>query len=118
MLKSGCRVERLQLETAERLERALSLYAAVAWRLLWVLSCPKVSLPLEPPNLETAVRQTAKLGGFLGRKGDGQPGVKVLWRGLSRLNDMVATYRALKAHPELLTTQPTADLTNIMYVQT
>ncbi|MEG4342862.1 IS4 family transposase, partial [Microcoleus sp. A003_D6] len=28
------------------------------------------------------------LGGFLGRKHDGVPGVKTLWRGLRRLNDI------------------------------
>ena len=36
VLKSGCRIERLQLETAARLERALATYAVVAWRLLWL----------------------------------------------------------------------------------
>jgi hypothetical protein len=35
-LKSGCRLEQLQLETADRLERALATYAIVAWRLLWL----------------------------------------------------------------------------------
>ncbi len=34
VLKSGCRIERLQLETAARLERALATFAVVAWRLL------------------------------------------------------------------------------------
>jgi hypothetical protein len=36
VLKSGCRIEQLQLETAARLERALATYAVVAWRLLWL----------------------------------------------------------------------------------
>ena len=36
VLKSGCRIERLQLETAARLDRALATYAVVAWRLLWL----------------------------------------------------------------------------------
>jgi hypothetical protein len=45
-----------------------------------------------PPSLGEAVRKIAQLGGFLGRKGDGEPGVKTLWRGLRRLNDMVAGY--------------------------
>ena len=31
----------------------------------------------------------ARLGGHLGRKGDGPPGAKVLWRGLQRLHDQV-----------------------------
>ncbi|MEM1309466.1 MAG: transposase [Cyanobacteria bacterium P01_H01_bin.153] len=34
-LKSGCRLEDLQLESADRLERALTTYSIVAWRLLW-----------------------------------------------------------------------------------
>lgn len=35
---------------------------------------------------------TALLGGFLGHKGDGEPGVKVLWRGLMRLQDIVVGF--------------------------
>ncbi|MEN6404346.1 MAG: IS4 family transposase, partial [Armatimonadia bacterium] len=27
--------------------------------------------------------------GFLGRKGDGEPGIKVLWAGLERLHNIV-----------------------------
>ena len=43
----------------------------------------------ETPTLRTALRWVARLGGFLGRKSDGDPGVKVLWRGLRRLADLV-----------------------------
>lgn len=32
--KSGCRIEELQLETAERLQRAITTYSLVAWHLL------------------------------------------------------------------------------------
>ncbi|MGF1601164.1 MAG: IS4 family transposase, partial [Thermosynechococcaceae cyanobacterium] len=35
----------------------------------------------------------AQLGGFLGRKHDGKPGVKTLWRGLTRLHDIADTWR-------------------------
>lgn len=42
-----------------------------------------------PPSLHTAVRWLGKLGGFLGRKGDGEPGVKVLWGGLATLHNIV-----------------------------
>ena len=115
VLKSGCRVEELQLETAERMAKALATYSIVAWRLLWltyearknpekksdevlepeewqVLSLvtqKKSKLPKQIPTLREAVRQIALLGGFLGRKGDGEPGVKTLWRGWQRLKDMV-----------------------------
>lgn len=43
---------------------------------------------LKPPTVKAAVRAIAKLGGFLGRKGDGEPGPICLWRGLRRLRDM------------------------------
>ena len=35
------------------------------------------------------VRGVAQLGGFLGRRGDGPPGVRALWRGYQRLQDML-----------------------------
>lgn len=119
VLKSGCQIEQLQLETAERLERALATYNLVAWRLLWLMylsrqqpdrSCEcayepaqwrvlyatihkNKRFPATPPTLREAVRWTAQLGGFLARKGDGEPGVKTLWRGWTRLQDMVATWQ-------------------------
>jgi hypothetical protein len=117
VLKSGCRLEELQLETAARLERALATYALVAWRWLWLTyaarrdgdgPCDEVFEPQEwqvlqsyggqeptgqPPSLAAAVRLVARLGGFLGRRRDGMPGVRTLWRGLSRLGDLVTGYR-------------------------
>jgi hypothetical protein len=114
VLKSGCQIEQLQLETAERLQRALACYAIVAWRLLWIMQTARQQpetpctcilgrhewqalhaatvrrqpLPSQPPTLRTAVRMIAQLGGFLGRKHDGEPGVKTLWRGYRRLQDL------------------------------
>ncbi len=35
------------------------------------------------------VRGVARLGGFLGRKCDGEPGVRALWQGYQRLQDML-----------------------------
>ncbi|MGH2615082.1 MAG: IS4 family transposase, partial [Thermomicrobiales bacterium] len=49
---------------------------------------PAAPLPPRPPPLGQAVRWIARLGGFLARRGDGEPGVKVLWRGLRRLEDL------------------------------
>jgi hypothetical protein len=120
-LKSGCGLEKLQLETADRLERALATYAIVAWRLLWLTyearSHPEESiegilpghywqalychihqttvLPNEPPSLADCVRWIARLGGFLGRKSDGEPGVKTLWLGLQRVHDMASIWQLL-----------------------
>ncbi len=114
VLKSGCRVEALPLRTSDRLHRALALSTIVAWRLLWLTYLARVDpdvpwttvlttaewqvlhaaihpaapLPPRPPPLGQAVRWIARLGGFLDRRGDGEPGVKVLWRGLRRLEDL------------------------------
>jgi hypothetical protein len=41
----------------------------------------------------------AKLGGFLGRKSDGNPGLMVIWRGLRRLDDITETYRIFSKKP-------------------
>jgi hypothetical protein len=46
-----------------------------------------------PLTVKDFVFAVAKLGGFLGRKGDGEPGVRSLWRGYQRLQDMVAGFR-------------------------
>ena len=123
VLKSGCRLEDLQLEAAERIQRALATYCIVSWRLLWLTyearrspdtPCSSVLEthewqalyctihhtpvpPAEPPTLQQAVRWIAQLGGFLGRKSDGQPGVKTIWRGLRRLHDIAATWQLLHA---------------------
>ncbi|MBM3283859.1 transposase, partial [Candidatus Gottesmanbacteria bacterium] len=35
-LKSGCRIEELQLQEKKRLERALAIYCIVAWKLLYL----------------------------------------------------------------------------------
>jgi hypothetical protein len=43
----------------------------------------------QPLTLRDAVRAMAKLGGFLGRKSDGEPGVKTLWRGYRQLQWLV-----------------------------
>jgi hypothetical protein len=37
-----------------------------------------------------------KLGGHLGRKGDGEPGVLILWRGWMRLYESVEMLRLLQ----------------------
>ncbi len=127
-LKSGCNIERLQLQTRRRLENAIAVYCIVAWRLLHLTyaaretpdaPCTTVfsdaewkaiyigihkksllkgaSLPSEPPTLSTAVIWLARLGGFLARKGDGMPGVKVLWRGFRRLEEILVIWNV--AHP-------------------
>lgn len=123
-LKSCCHLEELQLERSDRLERALSTYAIVGWRLLWLtyesrvhpsrsvsdilerhewesLYCfiHKVSTPpCDPPSLKESVLWIAKLGGFLGRTSDGSPGLLTLCRGLERLHDISSSWQLFRGH--------------------
>lgn len=106
-LKTGCRVESRQYETSARLERVTGLLSIVAVRLLYlkfvartdpdrpakhVVPGPWIemlqSLRKGKPQINTVsdfFRSLAMLGGFLGRKGDGQPGWITIWRGLDKL---------------------------------
>src|SRR5262249_34384295 len=54
-------------------------------------------LPDRRPSLRHPIRWIAQLGGFLARQADGDPGVKVLWRGWSHLQDIVDTWTI--SHP-------------------
>lgn len=114
-LKSGCKIEELQLQEKGRLERALAVYVIVAWKLLWITyearehpgesvaailtqeevevlcAVSKESLQ-KSPTIHEAVRMLAKLGGFLGRKSDKEPGVKTLWIGMRRFTDMMTAW--------------------------
>jgi hypothetical protein len=123
-LKSGCRIEDRQLGSAERLEPCLAIDLVVAWRIyhltklgrevpqapcsvyfeqaqwqsLMIFTDRNPVPPREPPTLREAIRRVAGLGGFLGRKGDGEPGTEVLWRGLQRLDDITQTCMVFMRH--------------------
>lgn len=112
-LKTGCRIEELRLATADRLANCIALCCVVAWRVSWLTmlsrEAPKISPAtvfthaerqlLErktpegkqqfPRELDFYVRIVARLGGYLDRTCDAPPGTTVIWRGLSRLADLV-----------------------------
>src|SRR6266581_9438312 len=125
ILKSGCRLEARQLATDERLERCLTLYSVIAWRVFYALMlaravpempcdvllaieewqalycaihhCP--TPPDRPPSLGEAVRWIAQLGGFVGRRHRDQPGAETLWRGFQHLTDLTRMYRIMRSAP-------------------
>jgi hypothetical protein len=112
-------VEDLQLESADRMERALASYSVVAWRQLFLTLDARLDphgpadtildehewkallayhysgrkLPVQPPTKREAISLIARLGGFLAHKGDGEPGVKTIWRGFAHLHDLSDGYR-------------------------
>lgn len=123
-IKSGCRIEERQLCTAERLETCLAIDLVVAWRIYYITKLAREApgasaelcfeeaewkavmvyttkgklLPSEPPTLRDMVHRVAGLGGFLGRKCDGEPGTQTLWRGLHRMSDITAGYNLAISH--------------------
>ena len=121
-LKSGCKVEELQSDSADKLMKLIAIYSIIAlqimefvylgrtqpdvscelnftedeWKLLYRVANKTKQLPGKPPTIQEAVVMIAKLGGFLARKSDGFPGVTVIWRGLTKF------YTILDAVPFLL----------------
>ncbi len=112
-LKTGCRIEEMRLATAERLANCIALCCIVAWRVSWLAMLSR-DVPAADPaavfteeerhmldqatpktkrqatrNLQFYVRAVARLGGYLDRASDAPPGTTVIWRGFSRLADLV-----------------------------
>lgn len=112
-MKSGCGMKTRQLKTAARLEPMVALMSVEAVRLLQLKTVARSEpnrpartiipplwikiLQLARKNLRRVhdltiyqfYREVAKLGGFLGRKGDGEPGWITIWRGWEKLHTLI-----------------------------
>jgi Transposase Tn5 dimerisation domain/Transposase DNA-binding len=123
ILKSGCKVEESQLEKAEYFRPYLALCLIVAWRVQYLLmlgrECPELPCdvafddpewqsvyavvkdrppPTTPPTMGEMVKLVAALGGYQGRRSDGEPGPKAMWIGLQRMTDLAAAWQARGVH--------------------
>jgi hypothetical protein len=122
ILKSGLRVEDCRLSTSQRLIRYLAVMSIVAWRIFWITLISRVSpnascylflndiewkilyrkfqkgkkIPKKEPTVRQCVHWIARLGGFLARKKDGEPGILYMWRGLKYFAAMVETVVEIK----------------------
>jgi len=118
VLKSGTKIEELQLERASSLQKAIAVYSIAAfrimqlvykaryfpnltcevvlpssqWKVLYILIHKKKEIPRDPPTLQQAIMWIGKLGGHLGRKSDGPPGLKTVWIGYQRLYNATQLY--------------------------
>ena len=117
VIKSGCRVEDLAHESVERLERSIAINLVIGWRIMvmTLLGREVPELPAEilfsdieiavlnawansrrytkpPSNLGEAVRLTAMLGGYIGRKHDPPPGHELMWYGYQYLTALCLGY--------------------------
>jgi hypothetical protein len=110
-LETGCAIEKRQLTTSSGLLALLGFLALTAVRLLQLRGLARTNpegpaneagveplflrfvaarLNRDPASLTIAQfwRGVAMLGGFIGRKSDGEPGWQTLWDGWRRLQDM------------------------------
>jgi hypothetical protein len=111
ILKSGTKIEELQLKQATSLQKAISVYSLAAfrimqlvyesrqhpqvnceviltkaqWQTLYMLINKSNQIPKQAPSLQQAVMWIGRLGGHLGRKSDGPPGLKTVWLGYHQL---------------------------------
>lgn len=114
ILKSGCKAEESKLRTTRRLMNQVALCCLIAWRVFWMTmvrrekrsASPKVAFTRaemkllnaltqksrkkrrQKSDLQSYITKLARLGGYLARAQDPPPGNMVIWRGLSRLNDI------------------------------
>lgn len=121
ILKIGCQIEELQNRKAERLQKLILMYSIISvrilsmtylarqkpkipctviideqeWKVLYCIANKTSKVPPTIPTIKDVVSYLAKLGGFLGRKGDGEPGAKVIWKGLNELNIVLEHYKYL-----------------------
>jgi hypothetical protein len=114
-LKTGTGLEKSQLETAARLEALMAVLCLVAVRLLslklaaraepkeavqtkalgpevWAILGRKYGRPAGGWTTRELLLAIARLGGFLARKGDGDPGWLTIWRGWQRLMNLAEGY--------------------------
>jgi Transposase DNA-binding/Transposase DDE domain len=119
-LKTGCAMEKRQLQTAQALLSLLGLLGIIATNLLAIkflakdnahkkatehipidhlqLLCSHFRLSINDLTCQQFWHKIASLGGFIGRKGDGDPGWQTLWKGWIRFLDMLMGAEALKRY--------------------
>lgn len=127
VLKTGCRVEQIQLETLHRVKNCLAFYKIIAWRVMYLTylnrECPtlpctavfddrewqpvwcittKKAVPKKPPSLSDFMSLVAQLGGYNRRAADPPPGPQVIWTGLRRMHDFAIAWHAFHQPQELL----------------
>ena len=120
-LKTGCSIEKRQLREKERLLRVLGLLAPVALRLLQLRDVVRLSpetpaistlpkdlvqvvahlaeVPLESLTMKGFWWAVARQGGFLGRRRDGPPGWKTIWRGWLHVQTLLEGVRLASRLP-------------------
>lgn len=116
ILKSGFGIEKARLNERSKIENLSSILSIVSWHVFWLyhfgrkfpkvaakeifekdaikvlkISAKKLKVPINGNlNAKKAIFILARLGGFAGRKSDGEPGMIVIWRGWKKLHERIA----------------------------
>lgn len=103
VLKSGCKIDKLKLNSAIRLSRVIAINMVIGWRIMFMtlLGREMLNLPAntlftdlelltinaiakkllnKPINIKQATDVIAYLDGYLNRKNDPPPGHQILWK--------------------------------------
>jgi hypothetical protein len=114
ILKSSCKIEQSKLRTADRLANLIALCCILSWRIFWMtminrsdstappaLALTDIEIRLldhlvrdqtntpPPGTISRYLIKIARLGGYLARASDPPPGNKLMWKGFTRLTDIV-----------------------------
>lgn len=123
VLKSGLKIEEARLGQCSSMQKLCALCSIIAVRLYWIQQKARINpnetveqllskdewqalyckikrtkeFPNKVPTLNEVVRMIASLGGFLGRKGDDEPGMITIWRGWMRLQEILDDWRLFRS---------------------
>lgn len=117
VFKTGCKVEKIQLETLSRLKNCLVFYKIIAWRIMYLTKmnreCPtlpcdavfddsewmsvwrvvtQAELPQTTPTLSEFMSLLTQLGGYNNRKTESPPGPQPVWAGIRRMTDLAIAW--------------------------
>lgn len=124
ILKAGCRVEEIMLETTHRLKNCLAMYCIIAWRVQYLtylnrtsptLPCTavfttsewksvwkivtKTDIPKKPPLLSNFMPLLSQLGGYNNRPGERPFGPLPVWVGIRRMMDFAIAWESFCPDP-------------------
>lgn len=121
VMKTGCSLEKRALRTADRLEAIVGLISVIGIRLFqlkligrnqpdikakshvpksWIEALKLIQPKVKMTGLTVYgfFREVAKLGGFLARKHDGEPGWQTIWRGYQKLSSVLDALRLTRGN--------------------
>jgi len=127
-LKTGCAIESRQFQSRHAIENFLSLASAQVWQMLWLRHQARTKAPGPAAEIlsegqrealrelcatlpaQADARQTliaiAKLGGYFGRKSDGPPGWRTIWKGFQYLTTYAEGFEAARNRSQTTLREP------------